>query len=237
MSSFFIALLLYLFLQLFPNLLFAYQLSYKNCTVYSDRPIHQNIENIINEANRRVSKAEIYQPGQTFKIFICNDLWRLSFFTQGAVNAGAAVQYNFTRYTFFRPIDIANNQIIPAENWYFKDDSSAFADRPLSYYLAHEMMHVMQSRYFGRGDWKYPTWLTEGYADYIAKDGQFDFEENLGLLHQNASELHPDYGLYRYYHLLVAYLLDIKKKEILEIYANPPNEKELKKEVLRLVPN
>ncbi len=230
----FILLSIYLFLELVPNLLFQYHYNYLNCQIYSDRPISSNIEKIIAETNSRISKSVLYEADQTFKFFLCNDTWRLGFFTQGHSNAGTVAQYNFTRYIFFRPCDIPNNQIIPAESWHFNEDSTAFADRPLSYYFAHEMMHVMQSRYFGRGDWKYPTWLTEGYADYIAKNGQFDFEENLALLRQNDPKLHPDYGLYRYYHLLVAYLMDYQGKDMLEIYENPPVELKLKEEILKL---
>jgi predicted metal-dependent hydrolase len=44
------------------------------------------------------------------------------------------------------------------------------ADRPLSYFIAHEAAHVMQSRRFGRLlSLRYPRWLVEGHADLVAK--------------------------------------------------------------------
>ncbi|MEZ5029774.1 MAG: hypothetical protein R2787_00055 [Saprospiraceae bacterium] len=215
----------YLFLLTFPSVFFAYKIEYKQCTVYSDKPIDDNITVIIDDAIGRISKSELYDSTIHFNFFICNDIWRLSLFTQGNTNAGAVTQYDFTRNIFFRPCDIVENKIIPAESWYFKNDSLAFIDRPLIYYFAHEMTHVLQSQYTGRGHWRYPTWLTEGYADYIAKDGEFDFNKNLTLWHDKAPELDPTKGLYRLYHLKIAYLLDRQNKTIKEIYEHTPTDK------------
>ena len=89
----------------------------------------------------------------------------------------------------------------------------------------------MQSYYTGRGHWNYPTWLTEGYADYIGKGGNFNYNENLKLWHNNAPELDPTKGLYRLYHLKIAYLLDKQHKSIKGIYKNIPNDKILTEEI------
>lgn len=222
--------LLYLGLLLFPNIIFAYKVEYKNCVVFSDRPIDNNIKTILDTAFSRVSKSDLYDKNQHFKILVCNDLWRYSFFTQGNTNAGAVTQYSLTRDVFFRPCDITNNKIIPPKEWLF-----AMTDRDLTYYFAHEMTHSVQSNFTGRlGCYQYPTWLTEGYADYVAKAGNFDFNGNLKMLHNKAPELDPKQGLYRYYHLLVAYLIDKKGMTIKEIYENTPNELTLKTEILNL---
>ena len=52
-------------------------------------------------------------------------------------------------------------------------------------------------------------WQVEGYADYVAKAGAFDFEKTLAAFKAGTRELDPKRsGLYLRYHLLVAYLLD-----------------------------
>ncbi|MBL7791837.1 MAG: hypothetical protein JNK77_05925 [Saprospiraceae bacterium] len=224
----------YLCIMLFPGLLFAHKIEYRQCIVYSDKKIDSEIIEIIDSSLTRMSKSELYDTSQQFRLFICNDLRRFWIFTQGSALAGAVAQYNFTRDIFFRPCDIPNNKIIPPKEWYFADNPFTFKDRPLTYYFAHEMTHVMQSRYTGRGSWKYPTWLTEGYADYIGKGENFNFQENLRLWHSHAPELDPSKGLYRLYHLKVCYLLDHKGASIKDIYQNIPNDTILTDEVWNL---
>ena len=45
----------------------------------------------------------------------------------------------------------------------------------------------MESRAFGRGSsLRYPAWLNEGYADYVAKAGDFDMAANARALRASA---------------------------------------------------
>lgn len=224
----------YIGILLFPTILFAHKVEYRQCVVYSDSSIDSNIAKVIDSALTRMSKSELYDASQQFRLFICNDLWRFGFFTQGSTLAGAVAQYDFTRDIFFRPCDIPNNKIKPAKAWYFSNRPFAFKDRPLAYYFAHEMTHIMQSRYTGRGSWKYPVWLTEGYADYVGKSEDFNVQENLRLWHNKAPELDPSKGLYRLYHLKIYYLLDIKGKTIKELYKDVPSDSVLTKEIWNL---
>lgn len=224
----------YLALLIYPSILFAHKIVYDNCTIYSDCRIDDNIKFVIDDAIKRVSKSELYDNNIHFNIYICNKLWRLDFFTQGNSYAGAVTHYHLTGNIFFRPCDIPNNKIIPPDSWLTTKHPFSFSDRPLSYYFAHEMTHKLEANYTGALNFSQPTWLTEGYADYIGKSGNFDFYENLKLLHDNAPELDPKLGLYRYYHLRVAYLLDKKGLTIKDVYKNTPDEAKLNSEILNL---
>lgn len=226
--------LIYLTLLIYPYILFVHKIDYNNCTIYSDNKIDDNIKSIIDDAINRISKSDLYDRNIHFNIFICNKLWRFSIFTQGNMYAGAVTHYHLTCNIFFRPCDIPNNKIIPPVSWSTDKNPFGFSDRPLSYYFAHEMTHKLEANYTGAFDFGQPTWLTEGYADYIGKYGNFDFNENLKLLHNNAPELDPKLGLYRYYHLKVAYLLDKKGLTIMEVYKNTPDEKTLNSEIFNL---
>ncbi|MGH6911427.1 MAG: hypothetical protein ACREE0_17230, partial [Phenylobacterium sp.] len=164
-----------------------------------------------------------YSPDQTFRIFICNDQWRLALYSErfSGRMAGAA-DTAFTRNVYMRRADIPRNRLIPPGGW----DAAKMADRPLSYYLAHELTHVMESRAFGRGtSLRYPGWLNEGYADYVGKAGQFDMADNARALRAGAFAMDPKAsGLYRRHHLEVAYLLDRQGLTIRQLYADPPDE-------------
>jgi hypothetical protein len=221
-------------LFIFPQILFAYKTSHKTFTVYSDRPIDKNISAVLDDAISRLSKSEFYDVEEKYELYICNDIWRLMIFSRGNSEVGAFAFNDLTRDIFFRPVDIPNNKIIPPESWEFAKHPFTLNDRPLSYYVAHEVTHNLESEYTSRMSWQYPRWLIEGYADYVGKAGDFDFDENLKLFKEDAPELNPAKGLYRRYHLCVAYLLDIKKQNIKDVFANPPSEEQMLAELKNL---
>jgi hypothetical protein len=70
-----------------------------------------------------------------------------------------------------------------------------------------------------------PAWLIEGHADYVAKAGAFDFEENRRLLREGDFRLDPARsGLYRSYHLMVAMLIERDGYTIRRLFSEPPPE-------------
>jgi len=177
---------------------------------------------VLDDATRRLSTSELHDPQIGFDIFICNEPWRIWLFSQSFdASVGAVTDNWLTRNIYLRESDIAANRLIPPHG------QLADADvRPLSYFIAHEATHVMQSRAFGRlMKFRYPKWLIEGYADFVAKGGSFDFEENRRLLLEDDPRL--DYaksGLYRRYHLMVAILLEKDGYTISRLFASPPQE-------------
>ena len=56
-----------------------------------------------------------------------------------------------------------------------------------------------------------PQWVREGYADYVGKGSDFNYAEARAAFLSGAPEMDLERsGLYRRFHLLVAYLLDRK---------------------------
>jgi len=214
-----------------PQPLFAHHLTYGRYQVWSDRPIAPQIKGVLDDVTRRISGSAIYSPRQRFRIFICNDPWRLALYSQRfSGGMGGVADTGFTRNVYIRSADIPRNRLIPPSGW----SAAKMADRPLSYYLAHELTHVMESRAFGRGSaLRYPTWLNEGYADYVAKAGQFDMARNAADLRAGALAMDPGAsGLYRRYHLEVAWLLDRQGVTVRQLYAHPPDEAVLRARIL-----
>ncbi|MBA2622507.1 MAG: hypothetical protein H0U88_02635 [Chthoniobacterales bacterium] len=80
---------------------------------------------------------------------------------------------------------------------------------------------------------RYPKWLIEGYADFVAKAGSFDFEGNRRLLQEGDPRL--DYarsGLYRGYHLVVAMLIEKDGYTIRRLFADPPPKADVMRALL-----
>ena len=106
-------------------------------------------------------------------------------------------------------------------------------ERTLTYFVAHEVTHVMVARRIGRlGYARLERWQNDGYADYVAKAGQFDFAAALRDFQAGAPALDPRRsGLYLRYHLLVAELLDHRGLSPEALLAGPidaaPIEREL----------
>lgn len=206
----------------FPQPLYAHHMTYGRYQVWSDRPIDAGAaQHVLDDAQLRISKSAFYSPDQQFRIFVCNDNWRLALYSQRLSGAmGGVADGWLTRNIYLREADFATNRLIPPSR---KADMTG---RSLSYYVAHEATHVMESRALGRlAVVRYPVWMMEGYADYVGKGGQFDVAANIEALKSGKPEMDPlQSGLYRRYHLAVAYSLDHKAMTAHQMFAAKTSE-------------
>ena len=108
------------------------------------------------------------------------------------------------------------------------------ADRPLSYFIAHEIMHIEHGRLLGRlGYLRLPQWADDGHADYVARD--IDLAEALEGFKSGARELDPARsGLYLRYQLMVAYLIDKKHVDPRALLAHPWERDAIEHDLSRL---
>jgi len=95
-------------------------------------------------------------------------------------------------------------------------------------------MHILVARELGIvKHWRLPAWKNEGYADLVAKGGDFDYEQAREQLRSGDRELDPKRsGLYLRYHLLVAYLLDHKGISVAELLNREFDPAQLEVEML-----
>lgn len=218
--------LLYGLAASFPKPLFKYRAVYQNYHVWSDRPIPAEITDVLDDTTRRWRTSILYNRDTPVELFFCNEPWRLWLYGRSfSTKLGGAADVWFTRQVFIRASNIAENRIHSPGRGQIADA----AQRPLSYFIAHEIAHSDVSRKFGRTIMlRYPRWLLDGYSDYVGKGGDFDFEANRALYLAGAPEL--DYrrsGLYRGFHLKVAYLLDKKGWTLEQVFERTPGEDQL----------
>jgi hypothetical protein len=222
--AFGLTVLAYLEMVTFPQLMFSNYITYQNYEVWSDRTIPPQINQVLDDATRRLLTSNLYEPTKKVKIFFCNDSWRLLIHALDDQSAGNTDTW-LTRNIYIRASDITTNRFYAPDAKPIPDE----AHRPLSYVIAHEVTHVVETIQFERPlKLKYPSWLLEGYADYVAKGGDFDFDENRRLLKSDSPLLDlQKSGLYRRFHLEVAYLIDKKGLTARQVFANPPQENDL----------
>lgn len=202
---------LYLFFLRCPYVFFKNSFKYRNLTFYSDRPLPREIEFVAWDALERLKRSELFDEEIALDIFICNDLWRYVFFTRSE-GSGGQVNFLLSANAFIRPSDIENNQIIPPAGW-----KHSLADRPLSYFVAHELIHSLQREFSPFLVLTCKSFLLEGYADYIAKGKTFSLKRYRTAFLANHPAMQPDSGVYNLYCLCVGYLIEIEKVEFEEL--------------------
>lgn len=225
-AVFFVLLLAYLVLAANPEPMFKFRTTYQNYHVWSDRPIPAGITGVLDDVTRRWRTSALYDSRTPVNIFFCNEPWRLWFYdgrfdaSVGGTAGGIVVEN-----VFIRASDIAANRIYPPGPGPIADADQ----RPLSYFIAHEVTHSDVTRRFGRlSAFRYPKWLFEGYADYVGKGGEFDFDQNHRQFMAGDRALNfASSGLYREFHLKTAYLLDKKKRTLFQAFADPPGEAQM----------
>ncbi len=200
-----------------PALLFSYRFDGGAVVVHSDRPIPPEISEVIGDVERRLASSELPAAGP-YQVYLCNDVWKLAYFGHRlSTGFGGVTDVYLTRNIFIRPADIRTNAVLPPASWRF-----SLADRPLSYFIAHEIAHVQQVAALGRLSYfKAPTWLLEGYADHVGKGGEFDLSRSVDALRQASPEMDPHLGLYKRYQLAVE--IALRQHSFRELASDPPD--------------
>jgi hypothetical protein len=218
-------------LILWPDLLFPYEARWGDIVLRSEQPLSAGVSAILADVERRIDTSDLPAAGP-YRVYLCNETWKLHVFGRTwSVGFGGITDVWLTGNIFIRPADIDRNAVIPPPTWRF-----SLSDRPLSYFIAHEITHVQQIAALGR--WRYaqtPDWLVEGFADHVAKAGDFDTAANLRLLRDGARELDPGLGLYRRHQLAVEAAL--QHGDWLSLVANPPEESEVLRSLLDGTPD
>ncbi len=218
-------LLAYIGVIAYPQPMFSYHATHDNFEVWSDRPIAPQIADVLDDASRRLNTSDLYDKNMPVKIFLCNSAWRLWLYSQlFSTRVGGATDMWLTRNVYIRASDIKANRILSPGAGPIADADK----RPLSYFIAHEVAHIIESREFGRfAIAQYPQWLTEGFADHVGKGGDFDLDENVRLFKAGSDEMDfKKSGLYRGFHLRFL-LLSNSGLTARQMFARPPGDAEL----------
>ena len=219
---------LYVALLAYPQPLFAHELTFAGITVHAQRPIPEAMKATLERARARLDRSPLAAGARDVDVFICQSPWVFGLFARQNYRVGGVADWLVGQHVFLRESDMENDRLISPSG------QPVAADRPLSYFIAHELMHVANVRAVGR--WRYARmaqWVDDGYADYIARD--IDLEGNLQKLKEGARELDPRRsGLYLRYQLMVAYLLDKQKMPVDRVLMHPPPKEAVEAQLVAL---
>jgi hypothetical protein len=163
----------YLGVLLYPGVLFANQVEYKNFTVHSQEDIGDGIETILDDIEAAIVTSEIYDPALEHDIFFGhgNTAFRITqdirwWIISRVIGLAPALTYNasvpprFNHVVTFRIPDMENNALLHPEHL-----------RPINMtrLLTHEVVHTLTTSRIGLDRIpRIPVWKQEGYGDYIA---------------------------------------------------------------------
>ncbi len=221
----------YLVLLCHPGLFFRYAFTRGGITLYSDEPIPPEAAGRVLEiVERRLARSPLAASGRVkdLRIYICNRRWRFVLFANTRYKVGGLAYSLLTDNIFLRTAHFDANRLVGYSG------REVPGERTLSYYIGHEIMHVLVARELGIvKHWRLPPWKNEGYADLVAKGGDFDYERAREQLRRGDRELDPKRsGLYLRYHLLVAYLLERRGISIGDLFGREFDPAQLEAEIL-----
>jgi hypothetical protein len=220
--------LIYLLCLLYPQPFFSHHFQKRNITVYTGVLPPPGFDTVLDQVQQLLTRSDLNDTSLQHKVFICPNLWTFGFLTRGKTNLAGLCDDRLSRNIFIRPSDLARQRIISPPDWAFAQD-----DRPLSYFMAHEITHSLESHYAGRWNLKVPVWLWEGYAEYIGV-GAVDFNHYLDLYKAGSPTMDPDKGSYARYLLYVLYLIEYKHLGIKFLILHPPSRQSIEKGIQTL---
>ena len=184
--------LLYIFLLIFPELVFANQFSWGRFTVYYHHK-NQNpeqLKSIISDAETLLKASPLEKEMGQQKIFLTSSFTEFTFFAPQARKA-FAVNYPLTQNIFIATSDILKNRSFR--------NGKTHNTRSLSSVIAHETTHSLIDNHFGvfRARWRIPQWKKEGYCEYIAQETSMDQQKGLSLFCQNDSISSPAFEYFK----------------------------------------
>jgi len=191
----------------FPKALFAHSVVHNRLSVYSDRPIPEELGKVfLQQIEDRLNASPLQSDDKEMQVFVANnELLRKWLWLVVPSNAGGFVLKPLTRrHTFFSGADFEANTLIGPSGY------RPAPPRDLAYYGAHELTHVATGEKVG---WLrlhlMPRWVREGLADYVAMPLESAKSLYAKIGEQNADlDMMNEYGVYAPFRLLVTYFLE-----------------------------
>ena len=174
-----------------PQLLaFPYRAQSHGSTVWSERPLPQStLDTVLGRTIGLVAKSPLAEgPGETRHIFLTDGGWRWTWLALQS-RKGFALSRGFTKTIVVNHSNLADDRVTSGAR-YSVDGAPVGGRRSLSGTLAHEFCHRMELRRFGPLiDLTKPTWLREGYCDYVARESSLSDADVARL--QTRGRSHP----------------------------------------------
>lgn len=215
----------YLALLIYPQVLFAHEISYKNFTVYSREPLTADVQVMLDKVEQRLSTSPLNTTDVKPKILLTNSHRLYSFLSLyiGGNSFGKGFPVLPTSNVFINKADVAQDLVYreaPANN-----------QRSLSGVVSHEVTHLLIRNKFGYvKNVTMPAWKKEGYSEYVGGGSTLDHETGVRLWKANPQN-DTGYQYFKYF-MLVKYLLETEKLTVDDLFTRDFDRAALEAKVL-----
>ncbi|GAC1396056.1 MAG: hypothetical protein NVSMB56_10540 [Pyrinomonadaceae bacterium] len=201
----------------FPQFLFAHEVSHRDFKVYSRQPLDESVYKVLDSAEARLENSPLYDKNLTERIFISDTFSFYAFLNPRGKGSFANTTTG---------IGIMINKADVAGNLVYRN-AEQDNKRSLSNVIAHEVTHILIQNKLGliKSFVSLPRWKAEGYCEYVAGETTISFEE--GVRRWKANPNDDSKYLYFKYHQMAKYLLDDEKISVEELFNRDFDEKEL----------
>lgn len=215
----------FVLLLVYPQVLFAHEVRYKNFTVYSRQPLDQSIYTVLDIVDAQLSASQINDATVEPKIFLTNSqkLYSLLSLYIGWNSFGKGYPLLPTNNVFINEADVSRDLV-------FRKAATG-SQRSLSGVISHEITHLHIRRKFGYfRNVMMPSWKKEGYAEYVAGGSTLDYDSGVKLWKANPSD-GTGYQYFKYY-LTVKYVLETDKITVEDLFNRVLDQAQLEQKVL-----
>ncbi|MDB2496908.1 hypothetical protein N9X25_07150 [Verrucomicrobiales bacterium] len=216
--------LLYLCVLFFPEPLFGHQLEHEGITLHSTQTIpSERGKALLSQIRSEIRASEIHDEKQAFQIFLCNSKALYTFFAPLS-------RSSFGITNLFSNIMIANVNLDTNTATAFRSENNKRSFVGVS---THEIGHEMIKNEFGLiSAHKAPTWLNEGYCEYISGESSFPEEKGLEMISKGESVENSSFKYFEY-RRMVEFCLEKRGSTIKELFSDPPSEQDIKEQTRR----
>lgn len=183
----------------------SYRLEQDGFLLLSDKPIPASTCIILSRTRDVIARSELYRGDMKFRVYLCNKSW-LYLFTSCFSRKSKGVHIATTGQI---ALDM---NIITGKNDFV-------------HCLSHEAVHSMTRSHLGWRAIFLPTWVGEGYAEYVA-NGSWSTREAQSEIQSIKAGVTDDES-YRRYRMLVSYAIDVWKIPLDDLYRRAPATKDI----------
>ena len=229
---------------LFPQLVFANKMKYKNFKVCTNDKIDLDIKLLLDNATALVQRSELYDPDYKYNIIPCHNTF-YNKIDDRLLGIGPSARARLNNVIIKVRIEPTNNLAFAT---FHKE-----CEVNLTYLLAHEMIHCLQAKKYGIikfNPFRHPElWKLEGYPEYISRKTRLSSKDysltkeieryiNLDNTATDRWILTEEGGCEApaYYYkgrLMMEYLMDIKHMSYDQILKDSVSESAIFKEMLK----
>jgi len=217
--------ILHSLLVVFPQPFLRHRVSHANFTVYGPEPFPPEVYPVLDRSRALLSASTIDEAGLSHKVYLLNSYRLMRFLLVRNVHFGAIL---VTGGIYITDADVAND-VARCKKLGPRDKRH----RSLSGAIVHEATHHLIHRRVGwRENRRLPTWVKEGYCDFISRENAIDPSTGFAILDGRGSGRVPGFAYFEY-RLVIDYLLTEKGMTIEQILEQPPDYYEVLGEALQ----